>query len=412
MKIKILLLCIIISFNFLTIVSAEEPLTAAFLRDQQLWIKKGVEEIQLTKGQNVYSPKWSYDERFIAYIDRGAKGDQSNLLVYDVKKQENYQPYEVLETANFKWSPINNQLAFTSGTVLNVTKNKNGRPFGFENVSLGVSDFAWFPNGHDFIVSSQAKLLPNGWGPIHLFKIPIDANLNAEKMMSFYTLDTNTTDLFAINAEHFKWSHDGKWVSFLATPTASMSNDSNTLCVLSSTGEQFQAIGKMLWYEDWIKWASSANQLAYISGEGRFFVENKKTTIADIPVAKKQKQYTPQGYVDLDLEWFSQDQMIVARAKENKEWEEGPVPTMFTSLYAINLKSNEQMQITFPKNEELDVKPQVFGSYVTWFRRTKNDNRRDVWLKDGIDGKERMWIENVDSPPVFSPKMVSYTGTI
>lgn len=346
MAIKVLVLLTFLCCNFLSMASAQEPLTAAFVRDHQLWIKKGDQETQLTKGQYVYSPKWSFDGRFIAYIDGEVRGEKSNLFVYYLVKQESYQPYEMIETSNFKWSPIKNELAYLSGTVLNVTKIKDGRPKGFENVSLGVSDFEWFPSGQDFIVSSQANLLPTGWGQVQLFRVPVDANLDAEKIKSFYTIQTSTSDLFAITAEHFKWSYDGKWVSFLATPTASWSNDSNTLCVLSSKGEHFQAVVKMLWYEDWIKWSPSANQLAYISGEGRFFVENKKTTLAEIPVAKKQKQYTPSGYVDLD--WISSDEMIVARAKENKEWKEGPMPTMYTTLYVINLKSGEQKQITLP----------------------------------------------------------------
>ena len=95
----------------------------------------------------------------------------------------------------------------------------------------------------------------------------------------------------------------------------------------------------MLEYKDWMKWAPSANQLAYISGEGRFFVENKKTTIADMPASNQQKVYTPEGYVDLDLEWYSKDKVIVARSKENKQWQEGPVPAMFTALYAIDIKN-------------------------------------------------------------------------
>ena len=80
--------------------------------------------------------------------------------------------------------------------------------------------------------------------------------------------------------------------------------DSNTLSVLSSQGQHFQAVGKMLAVKDWFKWAPSANQLAYISGEGRFFVENKKMTIAEMPTVKQQKEYTPKGFVDLDLEWL------------------------------------------------------------------------------------------------------------
>ena len=53
---------------------------------------------------------------------------------------------------------------------------------------------------------------------------------------------------------------------------------------------------------------------------------------------KQQKEYTPVGYVDLDLEWLSPNKVVVARAKENKAWKEGSVPTMFTTLYMINIK--------------------------------------------------------------------------
>jgi len=161
MGIRMLVLLALIFLTLATNASAERPLTATFTRDHQLWLKKGNEEIQLTTGQYVYSPKWSYDGRFIAYIDGDERGEKSNLYIYDMKKHESYQPY-IIETSNFKWSPIKNQLAYTSGGVLNTTKFKSGRPQGFENVSLGVSDFEWFPNGQEFIVSSQANLLPTG----------------------------------------------------------------------------------------------------------------------------------------------------------------------------------------------------------------------------------------------------------
>jgi hypothetical protein len=398
---RVLLLVIFICFQLSTMVSAEVPLTAAFIRDHQLWLKQGEDEIQVTKGQNVYSPKWSYDGRFIAYIDGDEQGEKSQLFIYDTKANESYKPYVTIQTSNFKWSPIKNQLAYTSGGVLNVTKTEDGRPQGFENVSLGVSDFEWFPNGREFIVSSYANLLPTGWGPVQLFRIPVDANLNVEKMKDFYTIPNNTSDLFGISADYFKWSFDGKWVSFLATPTASWSNDSNTLCVLTSQGEQFQLIGNMLGYKDWMKWAPSANQLAYISGEGRFFVENKKSKIAEMPSAVQQREYTPKGFVDLDLEWFTPDKVIVARAKENKEWKEGPVPTMFTALYAINIKSEEQQQVTFPKKNELDVDPQVVESHLTWLRRKEKENKGNVWIKDSLTSQENIWLKNVDSAPIF-----------
>ena len=176
--------------------------------------------------------------------------------------------------------------------------------------------------------------------------------------------------------------------------------DSNTLCVLSSKGTEFQAVGKMLGYENCFKWVPSANQLAYISGEDRFFVENKKMTIADMPTSMQQKEYTPLGFVDLDLEWFSLDKVIVVRAREHK-WKEGPPPTMFTSLFVINIKTGEQKQITFPKKNELDEGPQVDGSYLIWLRKKENDFHGDVWVKDGLNRQEHIWFKNVDSAPVI-----------
>ncbi|WP_066256257.1 translocation protein TolB [Neobacillus drentensis] len=405
MGFRILLILILISFHFSTIVSAKVPLKAAFIRDHQLWMKKGEKEIQLTKNRYVYGQEWSYDGRFIAYIDGDEKGEKTDLFIYDTKEKENYQPYVRVESNYFKWSPIKNQLAYNSHGVLNVTKVKNGRPQGFENVSLGVSGFEWFPNGKELIAASQSSLRPTGWGPIPLYRIPVDANLVADKMKHFYTIQTKEPDLFAIDADYFKWSNDGKWVSFLATPTASWSMDSNLLCVISSKGERFQVVGKMLGFKNWMKWAPTANQLAYISGEGRFFVENKKMTIADMPTSQQQKEFTPEGFVDLDLEWFSPDEVIVARAKENKEWKEGPVPTMFTALYAINIRTEEQKQVSFPKKNEMDEIPQVVGSYLSWFRKKATEYKGDVWMKDDLNGQGQIWLKNVDSAPVFfTPK--------
>ncbi|MFC5605067.1 translocation protein TolB [Sporosarcina koreensis] len=401
MRMRILLLVTLLCFHFSSIASADAPLTAAFIRDNQLWIKMDGQEVHLTKDRYVYAPKWSYDGRFIGFIEGDEKGEKSDLFIYDTKEKEIYQNYVNSATSDFKWAPDKNQIAYTDHGLLKVTKMKNGRPYGFENVSLGVSGFEWFPNGKEFIVSASSNLLSTGWSPIPLYRIPVDANLDKDKMKPFYTIQTEIPDLFGVNADYFKWSSDGKWVSFLVIPTASWSMDSNTLSVLSSKGKQFQAVEKMLGFQDWFKWAPSANELAYISGEGRFFVENKKMTIAEIPILKEQKEYTPKGFVDLDLEWYSKDSVIVARALENKEWKIGPVPTMFTSLYSINIRTGEQKQITFPGKNEIDENPQVVGPYLTWLRKTDGQTTGDVWVKNTLDGQEQIWLKNVNYTPTF-----------
>ncbi|WP_391560373.1 TolB family protein [Robertmurraya sp.] len=401
---RVMSIFMLIFFLQSTSTSAEVPLTAAFVRDNQLWVKQGEQETQLTHSQYVYAPQWSYDGRFIAYIDSDEQWSKSDLFIYDLAKKESYQPYIKVETSDYKWSPIRNQIAYNSQGLLNVTKIEDGRPQGFENVSLGVSSFEWFPNGKEFIVSSQSNLLPTGWGPIELFRIPVNANLKPERMKRFYTVHTDPNDLFAISANYFKWSPDGKWLSFLGVPTASWAMDSNSLCVISSDGKDFQEAGKMLGFKDWMKWSPSKNQLAYISGEGRFFVENKKMTLAEMPTFLQQKNYTPKGYVDLDLEWYSSNNVIVARSKENTEWKEGPVPTMFTSLYLIDVKYNVQKQLTYPKGKKRDENPQVISEYITWVRHNGKELKGDVWFKKGLKGKEKLWIQNVDFEPVFYKK--------
>jgi hypothetical protein len=405
MPIKILLLILLFIFQFNSVTKAEVPVKAAFVRDHQLWMKEGDQEVQLTTNKYVASPQWSFDGRFIAYIDGDEQGEKSNLWIYDTKKKENYKPYPIIETSLFRWSPVANELAYLSGWVLNVTKTKDGRPYGFENVSLGISEFEWFPNGKEFIVSTQSGRLPTGWEPIKLYRIPKDMNLNENKAKLLYSIQIDENDLFAVNVGDFKWSHDGKWVSFLGTPTPSWSMDSNPLCVLSSNGNVFKDIGRMLGFSDWFKWAPQANQLAYISGEGRFFVENKVTKIADIEASTKQVEYTPKGYVDLDLEWLSPSKVIVARSTENKVWKDGPVPTMFTSLYEIDLASGTQNQITFPKENELDENPQVVESYLTWVRREDKNDKGDVWIKHDKQKEANIWIKEVDFSPVLFEKL-------
>ncbi|WP_429665041.1 hypothetical protein [Bacillus gobiensis] len=128
---------------------------------------------------------------------------------------------------------------------------------------------------------------------------------------------------------------------------------------------------------------------------------DRTPVIFEIKLPIQQKEYAPKGYVDLDLEWFSSDKVIVARTIENKVWKEGSVPTMLTALYAINIRTEDQKQISIPKNNEIDEDPQVIGSFLTWFRKKANDFHGDVWGKNGLSGQEHIWLKNVDYAPIF-----------
>ncbi|CAG9622386.1 hypothetical protein [Sutcliffiella rhizosphaerae] len=84
-------------------------------------------------------------------------------------------------------------------------------------------------------------------------------------------------------------------------------------------------------------------------------MSDKKLKVADIPILKQQKEYIPKGFVDLGLAWYSEDHVVVSRAKENKQCHEGPVPTMYTSLFMTNIITEKQTQIAFPKKEPVEI---------------------------------------------------------
>lgn len=77
---------------------------------------------------------------------------------------------------------------------------------------------------------------------------------------------------------------------------------------------------------------------------------------------------------------------------------------MFTSLYRIDLISGNQKQITFPKENELDVDPQVVDSSLIWVRKQDKMGKGDVWIKQNKKKEAKIWIEDVDFSPVLFKK--------
>lgn len=178
-----------------------------------------------------------------------------------------------------------------------------------------MGDYAWYPDGKNFLVSSEAHLFPTGWTGAQLYEVQKDAHMNPHKMKHLYALPNEHDDFLALVASGFKWSPDQKWISFLAVPTASWSADSNTLCLVRADGSRFEIVDQMLLNTEWFKWAPSKNILAYIEGSGRVALENKHLKIKELP-ALQQQTFTPKGYVDWDFTWKNDNVIIVSRAKE------------------------------------------------------------------------------------------------
>lgn len=391
----------VVLFMFLcsiAITSAENnSVKVAFIRHHNLWIKVDGKEKQLTKGENITGPKWSHDGEWLAYV----KGEKQNILeLYRLKDGKKVTPFHS-EASNYQWSPTENIIAFIFTGTLNTfdVEKKNA---DFENVSAGVGDYAWYPDGKNFLVSSEAHLLPTGWTGAQLYEVQKDAHMNPHKMKHLYALPNEHDDFLALVASGFKWSPDQKWISFLAIPTASWSADSNTLCLVRADGSRFEIVDQMLLNTEWFKWAPSKNILAYIEGSGRVALENKHLKIKELP-ALQQQTFTPKGYVDWDFTWKNDNVIIVSRAKEGG-FETLPEKRPFPSLYEINSTSDKQYQITKSSNKQGDYHP-IFmkkSNQLIWIRSDRK--KANIWIAHSDGKHEKKWIENVDVPEWYYEK--------
>ncbi|HDR3880300.1 translocation protein TolB [Bacillus thuringiensis] len=391
----------VVLFMFLcsiAITSAENnSVKVAFIRHHNLWIKVDGKEKQLTKGENITGPKWSHDGEWLAYV----KGEKQNILeLYRLKDGKKVTPFHS-EASNYQWSPTENIITFIFTGTLNTfdVEKKNA---DFENVSAGVGDYAWYPDGKNFLVSSEAHLLPTGWTGAQLYEVQKDAHMNPHKMKHLYALPNEHDDFLALVASGFKWSPDQKWISFLAVPTASWSADSNTLCLVRADGSRFEIVDQMLLNTEWFKWAPSKNILAYIEGSGRVALENKHLKIKELP-ALQQQTFTPKGYVDWDFTWKNDNVIIVSRAKEGG-FETLPEKRPFPSLYEINSTSDKQYQITKSSNKQGDYHP-IFmkkSNQLIWIRSDRK--KANIWIAHSDVKHEKKWIENVDIPEWYYEK--------
>ncbi|MFB5580915.1 translocation protein TolB [Bacillus albus] len=369
----------------------------AFIRHHDLWIKVDGKEKQLTKGEYITGPKWSHDGEWLAYV-KGKK--QGSLELYRLKDGKKVTPFHS-EASNYQWSPTENIIAFIFTGTLN-TFDVEKKNTDFENVSAGVGDYAWYPDGKKFFVSSEAHLLPTGWTGAQLYEVQKDAHMNPHKMKHLYALPNEHDDFLALVASGFQWSPDQKWISFLAVPTASWSADSNTLCLVRADGSRFEKVDQMLLNTQWFKWAPANNILAYIEGSGRVALENKHLKVKELP-ALQQNTFTPKGYVDWDFTWKNDNVIIVSRAKEagiETPPEKRPLP----SLYEIDSTSDEQHRITKPPHRQGDYHPLFMNksNQLIWIRSDRK--KADVWLAHK-DGKHEMkWIENIDVPEWYYEK--------
>ncbi|MEH7387768.1 hypothetical protein V7147_20565 [Bacillus sp. JJ1521] len=388
-------------------VSAEKQAfaKASFIRDGDLWLLVGDEETQITTSKNVYTkPSWSSDGKWLLYqlstpSEFEKDQQQSEVWVYNVethkKKKLFYDGYSPT------WSPTKNVVAFTAGGILDISDFSR-----FYNIATGVNGYTWLPDGSGFLLSSSGVLQPDGWTSSALYTKKVDENYNDIILFGgvkkFFQLprEIGTTDknkLIAVNADQFEFSPSKKWISFIVSPTASWSMDSNMLCIIDSDGNNFEVLDEIILDIGKPKWAPSEDTLAFIAGGGRIVAgfKNKDLKVREMPVSGT---YTPKDFADLDFDWISNESIVTSRVHE-QEWTNDFSKQPRPSLFQIDLYNNKQLKITNPPKGFGDYSPQYVPSIkkLVWVRGTSIiDQKRTLWMSnpDGTNSKE--WIKNVD----------------
>lgn len=387
---------------------------AAFFRDGYLWTKIDNKEEKRTKEQakHPYPPKWSYDGKWILYqkevpsMNDPSQETQLEIWVYHIETNQHIKVF--YDGWNPQWSPTENIVAFQSRDVLNISNLKE-----FKNVALGVSSYQWYPDGHGFIASSSATLRPDGWTNPVLYNIPLEKDFQKVNLTQYKPLfiipkelSNGNESILSINATNFAFSPDGKWISFIVSPTASLSMDNDMVCVLTSDGKNFSVLDETILHIGTPEWAPSKNSLAYIAGSGRivFGFKNKNLKVTELP-AFQSIRLTPDKYADMWFTWLDNHSLIASRVPE-KEWSNDPIQRPNPALYLIMMNKEKQTKITSPKKGKGDYQP-LFNAYsgkLTWVRRSLTEIVGDLWIADPDGRNAEIWIKDIEEYSTYEGK--------
>jgi hypothetical protein len=387
----------------------ENKVKVAFIRDGFLWTKINGKEEKITKepAKRMDPPQWSHDGKWILYQFEPKEKispnleSQTEIWVYNIERKQHKRI--TYDGSNPKWSPVENIVAFKNGGVLNVSNLDR-----FYNIALGVGDYNWFPDGRSFITASGASLRPDGWTNPVLYQIGLEQDLdkitsltkNVKKLFTIPSdLKKGNISLLAIDATGFKFSPDGKWISFMVSPTASWSMDSNMVCVISADGKTFEVLDEIIWEVGAPKWAYQQNRIGYIAGGGRIVsgFKNKDMKVTDLP-AFQTISLTPPHFAELGFTWKDDQSLYVSRVKETP-WSNNAKLRPDPSLSYIKIGDQSQIQITHPPKDYGDYEPIYLPTIntLTWLRyKDIAELQRDLWIAEADGRNPKLWIKDVD----------------
>ncbi len=363
-----------------------EGISAAFVRSGDLWLTTGSEERKAAAGPAIATPLWSEDGRWVAY----SKGDSfvKELWLLQVESGKQLLVNRAV-SGRYEWAPDAERLAYQTDGRLRVIEAEH--PDKVLGTADEIGSFSWLPGGDGFIAAQETELQEGGFTPVRIFRMTLAQMGQPNLYKTLHVLPGQSDDFFAVRTSLFKWSADGHWIAFLAEPTASLSADSNTLCVLREDGVVLRTLDHMARNDNWFEWAPAGAELAYIAGEGRDAGTNKRLKITRID-SGRTALYTPRGYTDNDFAWQGVGQLVVSRGRETADTGSEGVPRR--KLIAVALQSGRQKTLTRPRGHTGDYAPQAFPNRLAWIRR--DAEHADVLLGTPDGDESVVWIADLE----------------
>jgi Periplasmic component of the Tol biopolymer transport system len=369
----------------------QTALKAAFVRNNDLWL--AVEESQkpLTKEEYIRNPQWSDDGNWMTFLR-----DENRPEVWTYEAATGGMR-KLGEGSAVKWAPNSNRLAILSGKTLSVMSADRPSDHSQDRIMDNVGEFSWLPDGSGLLVSTAPELQPEGgWAPIELYVLQPGGPAGAWTKQLFYRLPGQSDDFFAVQTSSFKWSPDGKWIAFIAKPTASLSSDANTLILISSDGQSFVKAGQMLGYTDWFQWAPGSGKLAFIEGIGREASSNKKLTILEDITALDKHVLTPAGFADNDFTWDQNETIIVSRRKA-AAWSSDEEERTLPILARVNVRTGQSKNLTRGIDGYGDYAPTIMNNGLLAYVQSGQSSAEVKLLKAGAK-RSITWIPMLTVP--------------
>lgn len=383
-------------------VAAESaPFQAAFIRDQGLWLYNGEDEVLLQENISISDLSWSHDGQWLAFETSKENVLDSDIWLYHVPTNKHLKLK--VQGRSLIWNPKEQSFAFLTDSFLSVVELSSMKPV-IHQLTGGVSHFSWDAEGENLLASASAMLFPDGWSHPRLYMVNWMLEKKKQeldvKVDPLYTIPSPLTldeelSIASIDAEHFSWSKDGKFMALIVSPTASWSADSNMLSVFVHENKLFIPMGEILRKKEWIKWAPTKPVLASIQGGGRLTtgVKNKKLTVQRI-LPNQKKTFTPKSYADIDFDWIDDETIVVARGLESEK-----PASFYSSLYMVNLKedSTPHPKLIETPDGSSDENPIFLKSrnQISWIRKDSN-GWNTVWISNLDGSKKRKLIDGVD----------------